>query len=159
MASKGFKVTSVDWARVPADKAFDAVIPVPLETIFTGLAPLVPAVTGVQDQSGDWDVAGQTRRINLADGSHTAEVINVCERPERFEYTVGPFSGPVGIIVDRAEGSFLFEELGGGTLINWSYTWMPKPGMTPFVWVLSKIWRVYAKRVVHTLAKFVEQKS
>jgi|SRR4051794_29407892 hypothetical protein len=156
MPSKGFRVTSQDWTRADPERAWDVIVPVDLSTVFTGLKPLIPAVVGTREQTGDWDAAGQTRKIDLADGSHTAERIDSADRPSRFTYTVGPFSGPLGRFVDRAEGEFKFEAMNGGTHVRWTYVWFPSRGGTPVVWVLSKLWAVYAKRTVVALAKLAE---
>jgi hypothetical protein len=132
------------------------IVPVDLTAVFTGLKPVIPAVTKVTDQTGDWNAAGQTRKLELADGSSTAEVIKVADRPNLFTYTVAPFSGAVGKIVDRAEGEFIFTPMSDGTHVRWTYVWIPKRGAAPIVWVLSKLWAVYAKRCVLALVKLAE---
>lgn len=156
MPSKGYRVTSEDWTHADPERAWDVIVPVELSTVFTGLKPLIPAVTGTRDQTGDWDAAGQTRKIDLADGSETAEIINSVDRPNRFTYTVGPFSGPLGKFVDRAEGEFKFEAMNGGTHVRWTYVWFPAKGGTAVVWVLSKLWGVYARKTVVDLTKLAE---
>jgi hypothetical protein len=156
MPSKGFRVAVDEWTSAAPERAWDVIVPVDLTAVFTGLKPVIPAVTNVTDQTGDWDAAGQTRKLELADGSSTAEVINSAERPGLFAYTVAPFSGPVGKLVDRAEGEFKFEPMSDGTHVRWTYVWFPKPGATPIVWVLSKVWRVYAKRCILSLVKLAE---
>jgi len=149
-------VSVEEWARAPREQAWDAIVPVDLTGVFTGMKPLIPAVTDVREQTGSWDAAGQTRTIDLADGSHTGERIDECERPDRFAYTVGPFSGPLGVLVDRAEGEFVFSEMTGGTHVRWTYVWFAKRGAAPVVWLLAKLWRVYAGRIVLRLVKLAE---
>jgi hypothetical protein len=156
MASRGYRVTSEDWTRASAERAWDSIIPVDLSQVFTGLKPLIPAVTGTREQTGAWDAAGQTRKIDLADGSETAERIDSAERPHLFTYTVGPFSGPLGRFVDRAEGEFKFTPMNGGTHVRWTYVWFPRRGGAPIVWVLAKLWGVYARRMVVALAKLAD---
>lgn len=138
------------------ETAWDVIVPVDIPSVFTGLAPVIPAVVSTEDQSGAWDVAGQTRRFKLADGSETAEVIDAVDRPQSFNYTVGPFSGPLGGLVKHAKGEFLFEPMGGGTHITWTYDWVPKPGAQPAIWILAKVWNVYAKRMLYKLARLAE---
>jgi hypothetical protein len=156
MPSRGYRVTSEDWTNASPEQTWDAIVPVELSTVFTGMKPLIPAVVGTREQTGDWDAAGQTRKIDLADGSHTAEIIDSVERPNLFTYTVGPFSGPLGRFVDRAEGEFKFTEMNGGTHVRWTYVWFPSKGGTPVVWALSKLWGFYARRTVVALAKLAE---
>jgi hypothetical protein len=156
MPSKGYRVTSEDWTHADPERAWDVIVPVELSKVFTGLKPLIPAVTGTRDQTGDWDAAGQTRKIDLADGTGTAERIDVADRPNVFQYTVGPFTGPLGRFVDRAEGEFKFTVMNGGTHVRWTYVWFPARGGAPLVWVFSKLWGVYARRMVVDLAKLAE---
>jgi hypothetical protein len=156
MSSRGFRVTVDEWTSAAPERAWDVIVPVDLTAVFTGLKPAIPAVTAVRDQTGDWDAAGQTRKIELADGSSTAERIDEVERPDRFNYTVGPFSGPVGSLVDRAEGEFRFEPMSSGTHVRWTYVWIPRRGAAPVVWVLSKLWRVYARRCILALARLAD---
>lgn len=156
MAGKGFRVVSEEWTSAPRERAWDVIVPVDLPTVFTGMKPLIPPVAGVRDQTGDWDAAGQTRTIDLADGNNTAERIDECDRPNRFAYTVGPFSGPLGMVVDRAEGEFVFTEMTGGTHVRWTYVWFPKRGGAPVLWALAKLWRVYAGRMIVRLAQLAE---
>lgn len=156
MPAKGFTVKNAEWAKVSPEVAWDKIIPVDIPSVFTGLAPVIPAVVSTEDQTGDWDAAGQTRRFKLADGSETAELINSVDRPKAFNYTVGPFSGPIGKAVDHAKGEFLFEPMGGGTHITWTYVWAPKPGAQPLIWVLAKVWNIYAKRMIYKLARLAE---
>ena len=61
-------------ATVKADQAtaFERIVPIDLASIFTGYGPL-PAVTGIQNQMGAWDAAGQTRTVFLSDGSSSQE--------------------------------------------------------------------------------------
>ncbi len=152
MAVRGTLVTNADWADCAPGDAWNAIIPCDLTRHFTGMGPLVPAITSVTDQTGDWDEAGQSRTIHLADGSSVSERIDAVDRPHTFNYTVGPFSGPIGKLVEHASGEFVFEELGGGTSVRWSYDWKPKPGARVIVLLLARLWNAYAKRVLARLA-------
>ncbi|MBJ7458856.1 MAG: hypothetical protein JHD02_06710 [Thermoleophilaceae bacterium] len=156
MPSGGFRVAVDEWTSADAGRAWDVIVPIDLTTVFTGLKPVIPAVVAVREQTGNWDAVGQTRKIDLADGSRTGEIINSCDRPALFTYTVGPFSGPVGKLVDRAEGEFKFEPMSDGTYVRWTYVWHPRPGGAPIVWVLSKIWRIYARRSILALVKLAD---
>ena len=69
-------------ARAPAD-AFDAIVPIDLTAMMRGMGPL-PAVTGVRDQTGPWDVAGSARTVELSDGTTVDERILAVYRPAAF---------------------------------------------------------------------------
>jgi len=53
---------------------FEYIVPIDLPLIFTGYGPL-PAVNGVQNQTGGWNKAGQTRTVTLSDGSTSRELL------------------------------------------------------------------------------------
>ena len=132
--------------------AFDAVVPIDLTKYFKRYGP-IPQIVSIQDQTGDWDAAGQSRRINLKDGSHVLEKIDVCEPPGYFEYTVGPFSGFNRHVMTHAKGQFWFDGNADGTLIRWSYTWHPRNKLVlPLAWVLTRIWKRYSERLIKEFA-------
>lgn len=153
MAAHGNVVVTKEWVKLAPDAAWAAIVPCDLTEFFTGMKPAIPAIVSVTDQTGDWDGAGQSRLIHLADGSSVGEAIDEVDRPTAFRYTVGPFGGPLGKLVEHAKGEFLFEELGGGTAIRWTYDWKPRPGMKPLVAVMAKAWSAYSARVLADLVK------
>lgn len=150
-------VTVRQTAHATPAQAFDAVIPVALETIFRGYGPL-PAVTGVRDQVGAWDAAGNTRTVLLKGGGTMSEELTRVERPGRCEYRVAPQDGPLKLIVDHIEGRFLFEPGAGGgdCTIDWTYTFFPKPGRRLPLLALAPLWRRYARQVLAAAAPLAE---
>lgn len=158
MPSKGIAVTVARSVNASSAHAFDTIVPIDLPSVFKGFGPL-PAVAGTQDQVGNWDTVGQSRRVNLSDGSHATEQIDEYARPDRFGYTVGPFSGIVGKLVDRAEGEWRFSEQADGAQIEWTYTWFARRGAKPLIWPLTLLWRRYADRVLADAAALVEETS
>jgi hypothetical protein len=153
VGKRGFKVVSSEWADASPEQTWDFIIPVDLAKYFTGMKPFIPPIKDTQDQTGAWDAGGQTRRINLTDGNTIGEEIVAADRPGRFTYRVGPFSGPTGMVVDHVNGEFVFEEMTGGTFVRWTYEWVPKPAGKPVVWLISKLWAHYANRVLTQLVK------
>lgn len=104
---------------------------------------------GVREQSGDWDHTGATRVVELSDGNEAPERITSFERPGYFGYEVGPFSGPMNRVVQRADGEWWFAPATGGTEITWTYTFIPRPRMGLVVRrVAAPMWRAYARRVL-----------
>ena len=83
---------------------FDAVVPIDLSTVFRGYGPL-PAVTGVMDQTGAWDAAGQTRTVHLSDGGSIREERARVEPPEAFGYRVGETRGALRLVAWEARGA------------------------------------------------------
>jgi hypothetical protein len=159
MPSKPIKIVTFDWADASVEATFDAIIPVELPKVFTGYGP-IPAVASTSEQTGDWDAAGQTRTLNLADGSSTHERIDNFERPELFQYTVGPFSGPFGNLIDRAEGEFYMTPMAQGTQVRWTYTWYAKQQwMYPLLWVFTRLWKAYSRKGLYACVKHAEQSA
>ena len=111
MARAGVPVTVRARAAVAPEVAFDVIAPIDLPRIFTGLGPL-PAVTGTREQTGAWDHVDATRVVELADGTEARERLTLHERPHRFAYHVGPFTGPLRHLVDGADGAWWFAPAG-----------------------------------------------
>ncbi|MEM7469589.1 MAG: polyketide cyclase, partial [Pseudomonadota bacterium] len=58
----------------PRELSFAHIVPIDLTSIITGYGPL-PAVVKVQNQTGAWDGAGQSRTVVLSDGSLAQEIL------------------------------------------------------------------------------------
>lgn len=137
-------------------RAFDVVIPVDLAAIFLGYGPL-PAVTGTRDQVGDWNTAGSTRTVLLKDGGVMSEALTRVEHPGRCEYRVRPEKGLLKEFVQHIDGRFLFEPApGGGSVIDWTYSFVPKPGRRPLLLALAPLWRRYATATMQRAASLVD---
>ena len=153
MARAGVPVTVRARAAVAPEVAFDVIAPIDLPRIFTGLGPL-PAVTGTREQTGAWDHVDATRVVELADGTEARERLTLHERPHRFAYHVGPFTGPLRHLVDGADGAWWFAPADGGdggpaTAVTWTYTFRPRGLARPLVRVaVAPLWRAYARRAL-----------
>jgi hypothetical protein len=153
MARAGVPVTVRARAAVAPERAFDVIVPIDLPRIFTGLGPL-PAVTGTREQTGAWDHADATRVVELADGTEARERLTLHERPDRFAYHVGPFTGPLRHLVDGADGAWWFAPTDGGdggpaTAVTWTYTFRPRGLARPLVLAaVAPLWRAYARRAL-----------
>jgi hypothetical protein len=130
--------------------AFEHIVPIDLTTIFTGYGPL-PAVIGIENQTGDWDAAGQTRLVLLSDGSAAQESLTKYEHPHYFSYTVSDFTGALGYLASSANGEWWFSGVHSGiTLIKWRYTFNAKSTFTaPILWIITQVlWRGYMTRAL-----------
>ncbi len=92
----------------PIEQVFDVFMPMDLRKIMVGYGPL-PAVTAIEDQTGDWNSVGESRIIRLADGNGMLEVLTSVERPRRFAYTVGELTHILRFLVMRFHGEWIFE--------------------------------------------------
>jgi hypothetical protein len=87
-------LTSTVETRVaaPPAVALGRIAPIELARIFRGYGPL-PAVLRTRDQTGAWDATGQTRTVELSEGSTAREQLLTFEAPRYFGYRVSDFSG------------------------------------------------------------------
>jgi hypothetical protein len=134
---------------VSLDRAWQVVLPAPLEQIFSRRYGALPPVTGVRDQDGDWGRVGQTRTIRLADGGSMREELTVVTPGQEFGYTITEVTGPMKALVASAEGRWVFTEVGTGVRVSWSWTVHPlnsfaELAMPLFGW----LWRGYARRAL-----------
>jgi hypothetical protein len=130
---------------------FDHIVPIDLTSIFTGYGPL-PAVTGVQNQTGAWNAAGQTRTVTFSDGSSAREQLTKYEHPHYFSYMLSDFSGVLGFLSMSANGAWWFETnpSTGTTLIKWSYVFNARSLFTgPILWLITNfLWRGYMHKAL-----------
>lgn len=118
----------------------------------------IPATVEVRDQSGDWQSTGQTRRLMLADGGWVVETTMVVERPGFFAYELTDFQKLFGILVDHARAEWTFTRVDGGTRIDWTYTFFPKPrGSVAVGLIVSLFWSRYMTRVLPGIIAEVER--
>lgn len=142
----------------PIERVFDVFMPMDLRKIMVGYGPL-PAVTAIEDQTGDWDSVGESRIIRLADGHGMLEVLTAVERPERFAYTVSELTNILRFLVTRFHGEWIFEPVPDGpaaspapsapsvgpavTRATWRYSFEPRSLLTKPIaaFVLTQFWR------------------
>jgi len=131
----------------PVDLVFDVFMPIDLTTIMLGYGPL-PAVAGIEDQTGPWDSVGESRIIRLADGHGMLETLDRVDRPHGFGYTVSNLTNALRHLVDRFHGAWTFEAVGSAdgpveTRAVWRYDFVPRSWLTrPVSWlILVAFWR------------------
>jgi hypothetical protein len=134
----------------PREQAFSTIASIDLTSIFTGYGPL-PAVTGVFDQVGGWDTAGQTRSVALSDGSSASEGLTQYRYPEHFSYTLSGFTDVLRFLTTAALGEWWFEPVSEArTRIRWRYAFVARNvAALPLLWLTTNVlWRGYMKRAL-----------
>ncbi|CAN5156133.1 SRPBCC family protein [soil metagenome] len=118
----------------------------------------IPATVDVRDQTGDWQSAGQTRTLMLADGGWVVETTKVVERPAFFAYELTDFQKLFGVLVDHARAEWTFTAVGDGTRIDWTYTFFPKPrcGLAVSL-IVALFWSRYMTSVLPGIIAEVER--
>ena len=134
----------------PREQAFSTIASIDLTSIFTGYGPL-PAVTGVFDQVGGWDSAGQTRSVALSDGSSANESLTEYRHAEYFSYTLGGFTNILRFITLAAHGEWWFDPVSEAkTRVKWRYAFVSRNVVTlPLLWFTTNVlWKGYMKRAL-----------
>jgi hypothetical protein len=142
----------------PREQVFPTIASIDLSSIFTGFGPL-PAVTGVTDQVGGWDSAGQTRSVMLSDGSSASESLTEYRHPAYFSYTLGGFTNVLRFLTTSANGEWWFESISEAkTHIRWRYAFKPRSVVTvPLLWfVANALWRGYMNKALALSKRQVE---
>jgi hypothetical protein len=149
------KPTAVEQSRaIPVDiqPAFDATLPVPLTTIFRRRYAVLPPIREVRGQDGTWGRIGQTRVVVTADGGTMREQLIDVDAPRSFTYRLSDITGPMRPLVDSVEGRWEFARAGTGTLVTWRWTLHPRGFGAPFMPLLCRMWRSYARQALEELS-------
>ena len=136
------------FAPAKPDRTFAIMTPSDPTRFYPKFGP-IPAIVKVDDQTGDWDAVGQSRKLTLSDGGTLVERLKVVDAPRRFAYQLTDFTGFFGTLVAFAEAEWDFDANVEGTRIRWTYTYhaQPKRG-----WIVRLVvvlfWGRYMKRVL-----------
>jgi hypothetical protein len=139
------------FAPAKPDRTFAILTPSDPTRFYPRFGP-IPAIVRVDDQTGDWDAVGQSRRLTLSDGGTLIERLKVVDPPRRFAYQLTDFTGFFGSLVAFAEAEWDFDANVEGTRIRWTYTFhaQPKRG-----WIVRLVvvlwWGRYMRRVLPLL--------
>ncbi|MCS5721314.1 hypothetical protein N1028_10120 [Herbiconiux sp. CPCC 203407] len=162
--------TEVVDTAVSARLAFDRVVPRDDADLFTGYLVL-PAVTGISDQTGAWTTPGSRRTVHLSDGGTFREhLLRHAPPAERaappaaappaageFDYRVTDFTGALSHLVSGASARWRFEPTSSGSRIRWTYEYVPLPRRRFVVErLIGPIWRRYMRRSLLVCARVAE---
>jgi Polyketide cyclase / dehydrase and lipid transport len=153
--------TITTTVRANPSAAFAHIVPIDLTSIFKGFGPL-PSVTGIQNQVGNWDAAGQTRTVHLSDRSSAQERLTKYEYPHYFSYTVSDFTNSLRFLTTSANGEWWFSASSAGqTTIQWRYAFNARSSLAvPVLWFVTHLlWRHYMQRALQLSKVQIEQHS
>jgi hypothetical protein len=138
---------------VGVEDAFAGTLPIPLTTVFSRWYGPIGPVKEVRDQSGDWDTAGQTRTVILSPSGSFHEELTRLDPPHSFGYALTGITGPLGLLVGRADGEWTFTPSGSATAITWRWNIHASSALTaPFLPILGRLWKGYARQSLATLS-------
>jgi hypothetical protein len=138
---------------VSVDHAFAGTLPIPLTTIFSRRYGPIPPIREVRDQVGEWGTVGQTRVVLLTGGGSMHEELTSVDPPRSFGYVLTDISGPMALLVGRADGEWRFTPSGSATTVTWRWNIHARSGLTaPLLPVLGLLWKGYARQALETLS-------
>jgi hypothetical protein len=134
---------------VTVEQAWDAVLPAPLERIFSRRYGALPPVRTVRDQDGAWGRVGQTRTVVLADGGTMHEELTGVAAHQQFDYRITDVTGPMKALVSTVDGRWSFTPVGTGVRVTWAWTVQPaSSGAALAMPVFGRLWRGYARQAL-----------
>ncbi len=138
---------------VSVEKAFAATLPLPLPTIFSHWYGPIGPIKEVRDQTGDWDAPGQTRVVMLSPRGSFHEELTSLDPPHSFGYALTGITGPLALLVGRADGEWRFARGGDATTVTWRWNIHARSALTaPLLPALGLLWKGYARKSLETLS-------
>lgn len=142
--------TSLEWT-------WDVLTPIDPARFYPRFG-VIPATIGVKEQTGPWNVVGQSRMLELGDGGHVIETITDVQQPTFFAYELTDFQKVFKVLVDHARAEWTFTPVEGGTLVSWSYEFFPR---ARWGWLLNIIvaraWEPYMRSVLPEIVHEAER--
>jgi len=141
---------------VAPGEAFAKTMPMDLVRLFDRWYGPIPPIKAVHDQAGAWDSVGETRIIELAGGGRARETLTTVDVPGEFGYLLNDIAGPMALLIDHVDGTWLFEPAGTGTKVTWRWALHAKSALTaPALPAFGRLWRSYAARSLDTLSNYL----
>ena len=126
-------------ARTPLQWTWDVLTPIDPTRFYPKYGPL-PATVAVREQTGPWNVVGQTRTLLLSDGGSVVETITDIRVHSFFAYELSDFQKAFKRLVDHARAEWTFAEVDGGTLVHWTYEFFPRKRWGWLVALIVRFW-------------------
>ena len=138
---------------VGVDEAFTGTLPLPLTSVFRHWYGPIGPIKEVRDQTGEWDTAGQTRLVMLTPSGSFHEELTSLDPPHSFGYALTGVTGPLGLLVSRADGEWRFTPSGSATTVTWRWNIHARSALTaPLLPALGLLWKGYARKSLETLS-------
>jgi hypothetical protein len=145
----GHRVEVSRLVAVEPTQAFDRLMAARLPEIFSHRYAAFPPVREVTDEPEGWGTAGQTRTIQLADGSRLRETLTSVDRPHGYAYVLDDIHGPLRPFVSTVDGAWSVTPEGTGARIGWAWTLHAKASPARLTLnVIGRMWKGYAERAL-----------
>jgi len=144
-------------AKTPLDWTWRVLVPIDPARFYPKFGP-IPATVAVREQTGPWDAVGQTRKLILADGGHVIETITDVEPEDFFAYELTDFQKAFKSLVDHARAEWTYVAVPEGTLVRWTYTFIPRRGRGLVVgFIVRRWWGRYMRQVLPEIVHEAER--
>jgi hypothetical protein len=144
-------------ASTPQQWTWDILVPINPARFYPKFGPL-PAVVGVEDQTGPWHVVGSSRQLQLSDGGTVTETITHAVEPAFHAYRLTEFTKLFGRLVDYAHAEWTFEPEPRGTVVTWTYTFVAKKRWGWLVKLIVRLaWDPYMRQVLPEIVHEAER--
>jgi hypothetical protein len=141
---------------VSVEDAFAGTLPIPLTTIFSSWYGPIPPIAEVREQLGEWGAAGQTRVVVFKGFGAMHEKLTSVDPPRSFGYSITGITGPLGLLVGKAEGEWTFSPSDTGppaTTVTWHWKIHAASVLAvPLLPLLGVVWRGYARQSLTALS-------
>jgi hypothetical protein len=133
--------------RAAPDDAYRALTGLDVPAHFPRFGPL-PAVAAITEAPATWTEVGATRLVHMSDASRFREQLVVADGA-RLSYRLSGLTGLLGLLVSGGRADWRLAPYGAGTVVDWTYSFDPRPGRRPVVaLVIALWWRRYMQRVM-----------
>lgn len=144
---------------VSPELAFRVIAPIDLPLVFHRMGPF-PGVKDVANQTEAWNHPGASRNPRFDDGSQADEQLTEYAEGSSFAYQLNGFTNILARLAVGIRGEWNFNPDGGGTLIRWTYEFLPVPGRR---WILAgpfaPMWRQYMTAALEKCVVEVEKEA
>ena len=142
--------TSLEWT-------WEVLTPIDPSRFYPKFGP-IPATVAVREQTGPWNVIGQSRKLILGDNGHVVETITDVDEPNFFAYELTDFQKLFKLLVDHARAEWTFTEVEDGTLVSWTYEFFPRPRWGWAVrLIVARAWEPYMRQVLPEIVHEAER--
>lgn len=152
-------ITVFARTSVSTGRTFELIAPIDLTRVFRAVWPF-PGVTSIRDNPPQWDRPGLSRHPQFDDGSQATETLTEYVEGHGFADELTEFTNVLGRLADGVRGEWSFLPDTTGTVIRWTYEFLPKPGRRPLLaGPFAPLWKRYMQRALDEMVTHVERTS
>ncbi|GAA0325524.1 SRPBCC family protein [Kineococcus aurantiacus] len=149
-------ITVFARTSAPTGRTFEIIAPIDLTQVFNPVWPF-PGVSSIHNNLPEWDRPGLSRYPQFDDGSQATETLTEYVEGYGFAYELTDFTNVLGQLAEGVRGEWSFLPDANGTMIRWTYEFLPKAGRRPILaGPFAPLWKRYMQRALDEMVKHVE---